>query len=654
MQIPVTMDAGDAIDESTKLRKKIDDVGDAAKRTSKDGGKLGATFELLGKGALVAGGLAVGLGVALFEMAKNAGEDEQNMNRLMRTVENSGAAYDGAAADVEAFIRKQQQLAFTDDEVRESLNLLVTQTGDLGEAMELQATASDLARFGNIDLEKATRLLLKADAESYAALGKLGIRIDENATKEEALQAVREATAGQAEEFASSTAGTLMRIQDSVGEAFETVGAAILPLVEGPLKAFADWLQSPEVQQGITDLATAVGTFLTDAFKTLQSILDVVVPIIKPFAEAFMDFFSTIQSGTPFMDALGNLFGDLGKAVSGAWDVIGPALGDLIKNVWNWITENAPTILAKLGEWAIAFGTWVWQDAIPFLFEELGKLIKAVWDWIVENGPKILAELGKWAMAFWDWAAGVARDLPTHLAPIAQAIWDWFTGVDRELPAKTHLLATRFGEMPADAVAQLTGPTGFPVIGDAIARFIVNTGHDMGEMIFAHWVPAMWNWVVDVVKGIPGKLEYIWETIIAAVKAFGPRLFAGAVYAGKEFVEGLRDGIARMWATVVEWLRAKIAALIAMAREALDGVLPGGGGNGARGATGGRGAVGVGGMDGISGVSPMIPNGALVSPAAAAARGGVVVQVLVDGRAWSLTELSERLGLQIRLQTAGG
>lgn len=530
--IDISVDASSAHKELPRTRNEIKDVGDEAENTDKRGRGLGGMFDLLGKGALIAGGGILALGGFLVGAAKAASDEQVGMDRLYGTVKNSIAGWDGNTAAIEKHISSMERLAFSDDEARDSLNFLVGQTKDLKEAQELQATAADLARAKGIDLMTATKAVGKVDNESIGILKKLGIEVTDQMTKEEALAAIRKTTAGQAETYANSAAGSMSRLQTSLGNAFETIGGAVLNLVSGPLQAIADWFSSEEVQAGIQTVATFIGTTLTNAFTFLGQVVNTAWGIIKPFVDNFVNFISTIANGgdpfAAFGTYIGNLVKLIGDAVPGIaaklleWGTafatwvwqdaipkLGVELGKLIQGLWTWITTNGPTILAQLGVWTTAFLTWVWNDAIPFTLKALGDLIAGILKWIGDNGPGILAKLGEWTTAFLQWVWNDAIPfLLSALGDLISTVWNWITTNGPTILAKLGEWTMQFlSWVWNDVLPKLPGWL-WNIIS-AVWNWITTNAPSILEKLWS-WAVAFWDWIIkDVVPNLGGWLANI-------------------------------------------------------------------------------------------------------------------------------------------------
>lgn len=323
-----------AVNEASKVlnevKDDIKDVGDTAGKsagsTSKFGDALGSVSKIAG-GFILANGIMAAPGF-LLSAAQAAAEDEAATARLEQALRNAGGAYEENLAAVNARIEAGQKLAYGDDAVRDSFQQLLAATGDVNESLDRQRLAMDLARGANIDLEAATRMVAKVNDENVEAFRRMGIVIGENATEAEALAAVQAKFAGQADAYASSTAGQMEQASIAMGELKETIGAAVLPALTA-LAIFANEEVIPAIQAFAEEAAPAVKAFaavvaktwkeeiepaldnLMDAWKTIDQ---VVIPIVKDMAA------DVETAGKIIGLALGIIVDLLGGDFSGAWD----------------------------------------------------------------------------------------------------------------------------------------------------------------------------------------------------------------------------------------------------------------------------------------------------------------------------------------------
>jgi hypothetical protein len=245
--------------------REFDKTGSAMAGADKKAEGLGGRLGGLGK---IAAGVALG-GVALLVgglvgAVKAAAEEEVGINRLDAALKANIPAWDGNRDAIEQLIAKREGLAFADDQLRDSMSVLVAGTKDVTKAQELQALAMDLARAKGVDLVTASQAIAKAAAGSTRELKALGIEVDANATAAENLATVQAAVAGQAEAYAGTTAARFEILQNKIGNVVEDVGAKLLPIFLG-LADFVTGTLVPAVAdftgpKGIGPLLDAVGT----------------------------------------------------------------------------------------------------------------------------------------------------------------------------------------------------------------------------------------------------------------------------------------------------------------------------------------------------------------------------------------------------------
>jgi phage-related minor tail protein len=150
----------------------IKGVGDTAKSTSdqiKDAGaKAGIAFAAISAGALMA--------------AKSAAEDEQSSTMLANSLKNVVGATDATVKSVEDYINKTTlATGIADDKLRPAFQRLVSSTKDVGEAQKLTNLAMEIATAKHLDVELVANALAKANDGNVNSLKKLGITLGDNA-----------------------------------------------------------------------------------------------------------------------------------------------------------------------------------------------------------------------------------------------------------------------------------------------------------------------------------------------------------------------------------------------------------------------------------------------------------------------------------------
>lgn len=225
-----------AKDQMTPAVRGIRNTMDQFKRDAKTGFGLAAGFSVFNTAKAVIGDVTG----FLMDAAEAAMEDEKSVTQLHATMRANVPGWERYAAAIDDAAEKGLALAFSDDEVRGSLNRLIPYTKDVTEAIRLNALAMDIARAKNMSLEDAAALVGKAYAGQVTALRRAGIAIGNAKTSTEALGRAQESVAGQAEAYASTTEGSYKTLQLTIDELTETLGYELLPY----MKKFVDYLRT--------------------------------------------------------------------------------------------------------------------------------------------------------------------------------------------------------------------------------------------------------------------------------------------------------------------------------------------------------------------------------------------------------------------------
>lgn len=234
----------DGLDKADKETKNFSNkLGDAL--------KVGATaFLALGAAA---GAAAIKIGV---DSVKAAIEDEKAQRNLAKTLENVIGATKQQTEEVENYITAQSlSLGVSDDKLRPAYARLIRSTKDTKEAQKGLNLALDISSATGKDLDTVTSALGKAYDGNTASLGKLGLGIDTAILKTGDMDLITktlgETFKGFAEQEANTLEGRFQRISIAINEAKESLGAALLPIMEKFAKFATDSLVP--ALQGIVD-----------------------------------------------------------------------------------------------------------------------------------------------------------------------------------------------------------------------------------------------------------------------------------------------------------------------------------------------------------------------------------------------------------------
>ena len=230
-----------ASDSRALTLKLLADTADFQKKLqagSKDIDSIGERAAEFGKKAAIAFAAAgAAIGAFAVSAVKAAAEDEAAQLKLAETIRSTTAATDAQIKGVERYITQTSIAAgITDDELRPAFSRLVRSTNDVEDAQKLLNLALDLSAATGKPLETVTNALGRAYDGNTTALGKLGLGIDAADLKSQdfdtTFQQLTSTFGNFSENEAQSTQKQMERVKIALDEAKESIGAALLPVVQ--------------------------------------------------------------------------------------------------------------------------------------------------------------------------------------------------------------------------------------------------------------------------------------------------------------------------------------------------------------------------------------------------------------------------------------
>ena len=303
-----------------KLIADIDDFNKNLNKGSTEvegfGGKLQKFGKIAGAAflaaAAAAGAYAIKIGV---DGVKAAIEDEAAQVRLAGALERAtGATRDQIAAVEQQITKTALATGVADDQLRPALARLAVSTGDTAKAQDLLNLALDVAQATGKPLEAVANSLGRAYDGNTTSLGKLGIGLSAAELKTMSFTDVQgklsELFGGAAAANAETFEGRMARLRVAFDEAKESVGFALLPIIE----------------------------------RLVSFIVNQVVPNFQKFAKAFDPIKKAINDNKDSFETLFNFIGDyvipiLSTLAGGALKVVGEVFGRIIGIIGNAIDK---------------------------------------------------------------------------------------------------------------------------------------------------------------------------------------------------------------------------------------------------------------------------------------------------------------------------
>jgi hypothetical protein len=217
------------------------------------------------KAAVPAAAALGGLALALGDATKAAMEDQQEQAALALTLQNVTGAGAAQTAQIEDQISAMSRASgIADTEYRKSLEALVRGTKDVDLAMKDMNLVMDISTALQMDSSTVADALAKAYQGNFKALRgltpEMATMIKEGASLNEVMDVLGGTFGGATANAADTAAGKMKILSNSIGETKESIGAALLPVVEAVLpilNKFAMWAQ--DNPQAFLAIAGAIG-----------------------------------------------------------------------------------------------------------------------------------------------------------------------------------------------------------------------------------------------------------------------------------------------------------------------------------------------------------------------------------------------------------
>lgn len=298
----------DVDDLKKKLGTAENEVQGFAGKVEKFGAAAKAAFIAA---AAAAGAYAVKLAV---DGVQAAIEDEAAQQRLANALKNVTDATDVQIAAIEKQILKTSlATGVADDKLRPAYQRLAIATGDLTKSQDLLTLALDISAATGKDVETVSNALGKAYEGNTGSLTRLGVGLSAAEIKtlglEGAISQLSSTFGGAAAAQADTFQGKIARVQVAFDEAKETLGTALLPLIE----KFLTFITTTAIPK-LKEFKEAAIDPVIKAFKDNEEAIRGLYNFAKDFLVPFITF------------TLGNAISGLSKVASGIVQAVSIAL----------------------------------------------------------------------------------------------------------------------------------------------------------------------------------------------------------------------------------------------------------------------------------------------------------------------------------------
>jgi hypothetical protein len=323
---------GDVDNLNKSLKTATADVDTFGDKMGKAGKMIGAAFAAA---TAAAAAYAVKIGI---DGVKAAIEDEKAQTQLALALKNATGATDGQIKATEAAIL-QMSLAtgVADDQLRPALQRLSISTGSVSKAQDLLSTALDVSAATGKPVETVAIALSKAYDGNSASLARLGIGLSTAELKTMSFEQVQgklsDLFGGAAAANAETYSGRIARMKVAFDEAKETIGFALLPILEKLMK-YINTIAQPilEALNGGFDSKSGLGFYISNVAKIIQSIF---IPVWNGLVSAFNSIKKAIGENLTVFGEFGSYIATylapvIGTVLGGALTVVGKVAAGVI------------------------------------------------------------------------------------------------------------------------------------------------------------------------------------------------------------------------------------------------------------------------------------------------------------------------------------
>lgn len=334
---------GDVDNLNKSLKTASGDIDTFGNKVGKAGVAIGKAFAAA---AAAAGAAAIAIGI---EGVKAAIADEKAQTQLALALENAtGATQSQIKATEDSILQMSLATGVADDELRPALGRLVRSTGDITTAQNLLSTALDISAATGKPVEAVANSLAKAYDGNTTALGRLGIGLSAAELKTMSFEQVQgrltELFGGAAAANAETYAGKIARVQVAFDEAKETVGTALLPILdkllqfinENALPAIQAFSAAFSLTEGdgfgkvILDVGNTLKKTFTPIIEGVKSVFDSVKTAVMNSKDEFSSFYEVVKFIAPLV---GKVIGESLKVVGSIAEVVITIFGKVLSAI---------------------------------------------------------------------------------------------------------------------------------------------------------------------------------------------------------------------------------------------------------------------------------------------------------------------------------
>jgi len=335
----------DVDDLKKKLSQADDNVQKSASGIEKFGKAAAAAFAVAAAAAVAyAGKLAI-------DGVKSAIEDEQAQLRLANALKTATGATDAQIKATEEYISKTQlATGVADNDLRNAFQRLSLTTKDVNKSQSLLNLALDISKGSGKDLTTVTEALAKSYEGQDTKLARLGIGLSQTDLKAldftETQKKLSDLYGGAAARNADTFQGRIDRLKQGFDEAKESVGAALLPIIERLIEYIFKY--GVPIVDKFKESWNTIKKSIDDNKENFQAFVKLLQEVVLPILGKVFGFL--VDVGAKAASAIISAFGTIVGAITPTINFIIDAINKVITGL-NLIKGGADIEkLSKIGE----------------------------------------------------------------------------------------------------------------------------------------------------------------------------------------------------------------------------------------------------------------------------------------------------------------
>lgn len=335
-----------------ETKQLTDNLKSAEKDVQTFGDKMGDVGKKIGLAFAAAAAAAAAYAVKIgIDGVKSAIEDEAAQLRLASALKTATGATDDQIKATEDYISKTQlATGVADNDLRNAFQRLSVSTKDVNSSQKLLNLALDVSKGTGKDLATVTEALAKAYEGQDTKLARLGIGLSAADLKAmdftQTQVALSNLYGGAAARNAETFQGRIDRLKQGFDEAKESVGTALLPIIE----RFIGYLfqYGVPIVNKFKDGWETVKTAIDNNRENFQSFIDLMQDYVLPILGKVFGFL--VDVGAKAASAIISAFGTIAGAITPILNLIIDSINYVIRGI-NLVKPGADIgYLTKIGE----------------------------------------------------------------------------------------------------------------------------------------------------------------------------------------------------------------------------------------------------------------------------------------------------------------